>query len=251
MTNIDAQDLASRYTAVWNQPDARLRRNAIEELWAPGGCHILQPPEEIRETAAGLGFDSTTLEAHGYAARPSAVVPRRVAGSKSSSWTKMTASLPTTCSLACDLPVPRPANNSGAPPGEHEVPQQEAGALLTAAWVVVMREQLDHLAVLRMEHLPSRRWRGRLFALLRTAMQATPPLGAGLAALTMPDGATVTVQSIAAVMGLPALVLALTYSAETTTLGRTTTARKQSPLGGQPRLSSRLRPAVVGAGLSR
>ena len=32
------------------------------------GAHILQPPVEIREAAAALGFDSTTLEAHGHGA---------------------------------------------------------------------------------------------------------------------------------------------------------------------------------------
>jgi len=48
---------------------------------------------------------------------------------------------------------------------------------------------------------------GRLFALLRTAMQATPPLGAGLAALLLPHGPVVTVLAVAAVMGLPALLL--------------------------------------------
>jgi predicted MFS family arabinose efflux permease len=48
---------------------------------------------------------------------------------------------------------------------------------------------------------------GRLFALLRTAMQATPPLGAGLGALLLPHGPAVTVLTVAAVMGLPALLL--------------------------------------------
>ncbi|AWS47764.1 hypothetical protein [Streptosporangium sp. 'caverna'] len=66
MTDIHAQDLAARYVALWNEPDAELRRKAIRELWAEGGSHVLQPPQEIREIAAGLGFGSTTLEAHGY-----------------------------------------------------------------------------------------------------------------------------------------------------------------------------------------
>jgi hypothetical protein len=39
---------------------------------------------------------------------------------------------------------------------------------------------------------------GRLFALLRTAMQATPPAGAALAALVIGRGAGVTVAVIAA-----------------------------------------------------
>jgi MFS family permease len=49
---------------------------------------------------------------------------------------------------------------------------------------------------------------GRLFALLRTAMQATPPAGAALAALVIGRGTVVTVAAIAATIGVPALVLA-------------------------------------------
>ncbi|WP_327719937.1 hypothetical protein OG381_34695 [Streptomyces sp. NBC_00490] len=66
MTEIDPQDLARAYIAQWNVPDAAERRAAIERLWAEDGTHILQPPVEIREIAAGLGFDRTTLEAQGY-----------------------------------------------------------------------------------------------------------------------------------------------------------------------------------------
>jgi MFS family permease len=58
----------------------------------------------------------------------------------------------------------------------------------------------------RMRAIPASQ-RGRLFALLRTLMQATPPIGAGLAAVTLPLGGTATVVVIAAVMGLPALLL--------------------------------------------
>ncbi|GAA0395131.1 hypothetical protein Acor_64840 [Acrocarpospora corrugata] len=66
MTDIHAQELAGRYVALWNEPDAGLRRKAIEEVWSGDGIHLLQPPAEIREVAAGLGFDSTALSAHGY-----------------------------------------------------------------------------------------------------------------------------------------------------------------------------------------
>ncbi|MGO4425649.1 hypothetical protein AB4Z54_44895, partial [Streptomyces sp. MCAF7] len=41
-------------------------RASIEQLWAEDGTHILQPPAEIREVAADLGFNHTTLEAQGY-----------------------------------------------------------------------------------------------------------------------------------------------------------------------------------------
>jgi hypothetical protein len=66
MTNIDPQELVDRYVAAWNEPDAELRRKAIGELWTEDGAHILQPPQQIREAATGLGFTSTTLEAHGH-----------------------------------------------------------------------------------------------------------------------------------------------------------------------------------------
>jgi MFS family permease len=49
---------------------------------------------------------------------------------------------------------------------------------------------------------------GRLFALLRTTMQATPPAGAAIAALTLTHGTLAAVAAITATMGLPALLLA-------------------------------------------
>ena len=66
MTDMDPQELVSRYMAVWNQPDATLRRKAIHELWAEDGAHILQPPQDIRKAARGLGFASAVLEARGH-----------------------------------------------------------------------------------------------------------------------------------------------------------------------------------------
>ncbi|WP_326673971.1 hypothetical protein [Streptomyces sp. NBC_01257] len=65
MTESDPQDLADRYIALWVVPDAGERRAAIKQLWAEGGTHFLQPPVEMRETAAGLGFDRTALTAQG------------------------------------------------------------------------------------------------------------------------------------------------------------------------------------------
>ncbi|MET8162175.1 hypothetical protein ABZT47_37940 [Sphaerisporangium sp. NPDC005289] len=66
MIDIDVRDLAGRYVAMWNEPDPEARRKAVRELWAEGGAHILQPPQEMREAAAGLGFASSALEAHGH-----------------------------------------------------------------------------------------------------------------------------------------------------------------------------------------
>ncbi|GAA3771681.1 hypothetical protein GCM10022403_003700 [Streptomyces coacervatus] len=66
MIEIDPQDLADRYMAQWTEPDAAERRAAVERLWAADGTHVLQPPVEIRESAAGLGFRHPTLEAQGH-----------------------------------------------------------------------------------------------------------------------------------------------------------------------------------------
>jgi hypothetical protein len=62
-----AAELADRYVALWNEPDADRRRQMIAELWTEDGRHILQPPQEIREIAAQPGIGLTAiLEARGY-----------------------------------------------------------------------------------------------------------------------------------------------------------------------------------------
>ena len=62
-----AAELAEKYLALWNEPDADRRRRMIAELWTEDGRHILQPPQEIRELAAQPGIAMTaTLEAQGY-----------------------------------------------------------------------------------------------------------------------------------------------------------------------------------------
>src|SRR6185312_14396963 len=66
MTAIDPGDLVRRYVAVWHEPDAELRRKAVHELWAEDGAQVLQPPEEMRRAAAGLGFPSLVLRARGH-----------------------------------------------------------------------------------------------------------------------------------------------------------------------------------------
>jgi hypothetical protein len=60
-------ELAEKYVALWNEPDAGRRRRMIAELWAEDGRHILQPPQEIRGIAARPGLAMTAiLEARGY-----------------------------------------------------------------------------------------------------------------------------------------------------------------------------------------
>ncbi|MHC3467416.1 hypothetical protein ACYF6T_01765 [Streptomyces sp. 7R007] len=66
MTDVDPQELADRYIAQWNVPDAAGRRAAVEALWAEDGRHVLHPPAEIRRVAADLGFGNQTLQARGY-----------------------------------------------------------------------------------------------------------------------------------------------------------------------------------------
>jgi hypothetical protein len=62
-----AADLAQKYIALWNEPDADRRRRMITELWTEDGRHILQPPQEIRGIAARPGLAMTAiLEARGY-----------------------------------------------------------------------------------------------------------------------------------------------------------------------------------------
>jgi hypothetical protein len=62
-----AAELAERYVALWNEPDGARRRRAITGLWADGGRHLLQPPQDIRELAARPGIALTaTLEARGH-----------------------------------------------------------------------------------------------------------------------------------------------------------------------------------------
>ncbi len=62
---IDPKELADRYVAVWNEPDADRRRHAIRELWTEDGVHLLQPPQEIQQTAAALGM-TPSLTARGH-----------------------------------------------------------------------------------------------------------------------------------------------------------------------------------------
>jgi hypothetical protein len=62
-----AAELAEKYLALWNEPDADRRRRMIAELWTEDGRHILQPPQEIRAIAARPGLALTAiLEARGH-----------------------------------------------------------------------------------------------------------------------------------------------------------------------------------------
>ena len=63
-----AEQLADRYLALWNEADPERRRRLIAELWTEDGAQILQPPLEMRAIAASAGIGmAATLEAHGHA----------------------------------------------------------------------------------------------------------------------------------------------------------------------------------------
>ena len=62
---IDPKELVDRYVAVWNEADAERRRKAVRELWTEDGVQLLEPPQEVRQTAATLGM-TPTLEARGH-----------------------------------------------------------------------------------------------------------------------------------------------------------------------------------------
>jgi hypothetical protein len=64
----EAEQLADRYLALWNEPDPERRRRMIAELWTEDGSQILQPPQEMREIAASAGLGmAASLEARGHA----------------------------------------------------------------------------------------------------------------------------------------------------------------------------------------
>lgn len=60
-------ELADRYVAVWNEPDPERRRAMIRELWDDDAIHRLQPPVDIKESAAAVGM-TATLEIRGHEA---------------------------------------------------------------------------------------------------------------------------------------------------------------------------------------
>jgi hypothetical protein len=60
-----ATELSDRYVALWNEGDPDRRRAMVAELWAPDGEHVLVPPQEARDLAAGMKMASV-FEARGH-----------------------------------------------------------------------------------------------------------------------------------------------------------------------------------------
>ncbi|MFC7530597.1 hypothetical protein [Actinoplanes sp. GCM10030250] len=73
MADIDLKNLTDLYVSVWGEPDAERRRDTIRRLWSADAVHVLQPPQEMRQAAEGLGFDRLVLEARGHDALESRV----------------------------------------------------------------------------------------------------------------------------------------------------------------------------------
>jgi hypothetical protein len=59
-------ELVNRFVGLWNDPDPDSRRATIRELWSEDGGQVLQPPQEMREAAAAIGFPDPRLEVRGH-----------------------------------------------------------------------------------------------------------------------------------------------------------------------------------------
>jgi hypothetical protein len=59
------QSLFEHYVALWNEPDATVRRQRILKLWAKDGSQIVEPPQDVRDAATALGM-TAALEARGH-----------------------------------------------------------------------------------------------------------------------------------------------------------------------------------------
>jgi hypothetical protein len=61
----DARKLVADYVAIWNEADPRRREQAVSALWTEDGVHLLQPPQAVRDAAAGLEVQAL-FEARGH-----------------------------------------------------------------------------------------------------------------------------------------------------------------------------------------
>jgi hypothetical protein len=64
---IDPTALVDRYVAMWNEPDPDARRATIRALWSSSGTQVLHsPPQDVRDSAASLGFASPAFVVSGH-----------------------------------------------------------------------------------------------------------------------------------------------------------------------------------------
>lgn len=70
MTQLDQQALAdftARWFALWTEADPQARSRQVAELWATDGVQVLvDPPQEVRDAAAGLAFPVPRFEVRGH-----------------------------------------------------------------------------------------------------------------------------------------------------------------------------------------
>ena len=59
------RDLVERYVAIWSEPNAEKRRRAVATLWTEDALHLLQPPQSVRDAAAGLAVEAA-FQARGH-----------------------------------------------------------------------------------------------------------------------------------------------------------------------------------------
>ena len=54
----ELQSLVDRYVAIWNEPSAERRREAVAALWTEDALHLLLPPKAVRDSAATLSVEA-------------------------------------------------------------------------------------------------------------------------------------------------------------------------------------------------
>jgi hypothetical protein len=64
---VDPTRLHRQYVSMWNEPDTARRHEIVDELFAPGCTHRLQPPKEVLLEARRIGFANPTLGVRGLA----------------------------------------------------------------------------------------------------------------------------------------------------------------------------------------
>lgn len=70
MNTLDQQALAdftTRWFTLWTEADPQARSSQVADLWATNGAQVLvDPPQEIRDSATGLAFPVPRLEVRGH-----------------------------------------------------------------------------------------------------------------------------------------------------------------------------------------
>jgi hypothetical protein len=66
-TDTELKQLLDSYIAQWNEQDSNRRASLVRQVWAVDGVQVLvNPPQEIRETAAHYGIAHPPLVVRGH-----------------------------------------------------------------------------------------------------------------------------------------------------------------------------------------